>query len=396
MVGVMGPGRRGIAVLSIVAAAVVVGGVTFAVTRSGKAKHPPSALSTASTTAPASPTTTEFGVPSTTGGPTTTTTTTTPSSTTTVAPRPQPARWIYVTAGNSFDVVDVPGGTVNHPGGPVYAAAVAPDRSKVALDMQTQAGDLSHGASVFVAGSGAVSPVRVSDPQQDTAEFALAWAPDGTKVAYGSQVPVSGGAPTWEIVVVNADGTGRRQLTTGANLHRGPPVTDLAWSADGRTIAFASDDAASMATIKRVDVASGSMSTVAVDAGGLYNLVYRSDGHLLADEASGGVVEIAADGSSLRRITPAGEQTFGFALSPDGRTVAYNTAGALKIIPVIGGRSKAFGATNAAYVPPVWSADGSALLTVTPTGAGAGTYAVRLADGAVTAVHHGDDDGAWW
>ncbi|HEX9115560.1 MAG TPA: Tol-Pal system beta propeller repeat protein TolB, partial [Anaerolineae bacterium] len=58
-----------------------------------------------------------------------------------------------------------------------------------------------------------------------------AWSPDGRRMAFTS---LRGGR--WQILLVNADGSGARQMTTGAYDARYP-----AWSPDGRWLAFAGD-----------------------------------------------------------------------------------------------------------------------------------------------------------
>jgi Tol biopolymer transport system component len=62
-----------------------------------------------------------------------------------------------------------------------------------------------------------------------TTSFDLAWSPDGRRIAY-----LDGAVDGAPLTVVNADGTGRHELT-------GPLMVDLghpSWSPDGRTIAF--------------------------------------------------------------------------------------------------------------------------------------------------------------
>ena len=56
-----------------------------------------------------------------------------------------------------------------------------------------------------------------------------AYSPDGSKVAFVSSNPGGG----YQIFVMNADGTGRRQVTTSAT-----PKTEPAWSPDGTRIAY--------------------------------------------------------------------------------------------------------------------------------------------------------------
>jgi Tol biopolymer transport system component len=63
-----------------------------------------------------------------------------------------------------------------------------------------------------------------------------AWSPDGSKIAFMSQEPGSAGNdPNYDIFLMNADGSGLRQLTDAAGSDGFP-----AWSPDGTMIAFSS------------------------------------------------------------------------------------------------------------------------------------------------------------
>ena len=105
--------------------------------------------------------------------------------------------------------------------------------------------------------------------------YGLSWAPDG-HVVYAS---MAGGG--WDIWLMNADGTGQRQLTAGARSNYGPSV-----SPDGRYVVFVSNR-----------------------AGGAFN-VWRMD----------------ADGSNPVRLTSGRGENFPH-VTPDGRWVVYATTG---------------------------------------------------------------------
>lgn len=105
--------------------------------------------------------------------------------------------------------------------------------------------------------------------------YGLSWAPDG-RVVYAS---LAGGG--WDIWVMNADGTGPRQLTVGARSNYGPSV-----SPDGRYVVFVSNR-----------------------AGGAFN-IWRMD----------------ADGSNPLRLTSGRGENFPH-VTPDGRSVVYATIG---------------------------------------------------------------------
>lgn len=103
----------------------------------------------------------------------------------------------------------------------------------------------------------------------------VAWMPDG-RVVYSSIA--SGG---WDIWVMNADGSGQKQLTVGGRSSYGPSA-----SADGRYIVFVSNR-----------------------AGGTFN-VWRMD----------------ADGSNPKQLTEGKGENFAH-VTPDGRWVVYATVG---------------------------------------------------------------------
>jgi Tol biopolymer transport system component/DNA-binding winged helix-turn-helix (wHTH) protein len=105
--------------------------------------------------------------------------------------------------------------------------------------------------------------------------YGVSWAPDG-RIVYAS---VASGS--WDIWVMNADGTGQRQLTVGARSNYGPSV-----SSDGRHIVFVSNR-----------------------AGGSFN-IWRMD----------------ADGSNPLRLTQGRGENFPH-ITPDGRWVVYATVG---------------------------------------------------------------------
>jgi Tol biopolymer transport system component len=134
------------------------------------------------------------------------------------------------------------------------------------------------------------------------------WSPDGTKIAFSSRRSGS-----FDIYVMNGDGTGTLQLTSSEENDSHPT-----WSADGNRIAFARE---------------------------------------------GDVWVMGADGSSPRRVSQATVEEAEPAWSPDGRWIAYvrRTPGtAVREIWLMlpdGNRRRALTKQGAASYTPAWSPD---------------------------------------
>jgi len=102
----------------------------------------------------------------------------------------------------------------------VYTSRAATARSSNAVNDPS--------AEIFVINAdGSGSAVRLT--ANDEEERAPAWSPDGKRIVYAARK----GGPDFELCVMNADGTGQRQLTDNT-------VGDLtsSWSLDGREITF--------------------------------------------------------------------------------------------------------------------------------------------------------------
>jgi len=121
--------------------------------------------------------------------------------------------------------------------------------------------------------------------------YGLSWTPDG-RIVYSSIA-----AGSWDLWVMNADGTGQRQLTVGARSNYGPSV-----SPDGRYVFFVSNRGGGPFHIWRMDI----------------------------------------DGSNPLQLTSQGGENFPH-VTPDGRWVVYATIGfgqdsAVWKVPVEGGQ----------------------------------------------------------
>jgi Tol biopolymer transport system component/DNA-binding winged helix-turn-helix (wHTH) protein len=164
--------------------------------------------------------------------------------------------------------------------------------------------------------------------------YGLSWTPDG-RIVYAS---VAGGS--WDIWVMNADGTGARQLTVGARSNYGPSV-----SADGRHVVFVSNRAGGAFNIWRMD-ADGS-HPVRLTSGRGENFPHVTpDGHSVVYASVGGGQEAAVwkvpidGGEPVRLTTRAASWPF---VSPDGKSFVCTygegtfATNKLAVIPIDGG-----------------------------------------------------------
>jgi len=130
-------------------------------------------------------------------------------------------------------LVELDGSEPRHvagPGRPVHGAAAdwAPDGRRFVLAGRKPA-DRFFGLYIF-AGAG-MHPRRIT-PDEWEAQYP-AWSPDGRRIAFTRAAPPN----SFDIWVVNDDGSGLRQLTgaSGADNY-------AAWSPDGSEIVYSSDD----------------------------------------------------------------------------------------------------------------------------------------------------------
>jgi len=263
-----------------------------------------------------------------------------------------------------------------------FGPAWSPDGARIGLI--GVAGDSDRGQIFSVApdGSGLAPLGQMAD--DDIA--AIAWSPDGTRIAF-----VSGDQSSTRLGVVNADGTGARTVADGVNEDFAHP----SWSPDGTRLTFVRGESdRSRLSVVNVD-GSGmkSLRRIKLDhnEGGLPR--WSPDGSRIAYvHASGGrfrVFTVRPDGSGVRRV---GSTSCGLdpVWRPDGKRLACvglaHRNGKLRVainIVGLGGRierSLAPAPTNAELAAPTWSPDATKL-----------TYLRRRSDGA--ALYMIDADG---
>jgi Tol biopolymer transport system component len=125
-------------------------------------------------------------------------------------------------------------------GGLSQAYAVSPDGTRIALGAITPL-QSPQNVDLFVMNADGSERTRIVDLPCEFVDLqcehieALAWSPDGQRIAYSSGWQGHGSFHYNNIGVVNADGTGQRALTTF-----GTRSTEPAWAPDGQRIVFSS------------------------------------------------------------------------------------------------------------------------------------------------------------
>jgi Tol biopolymer transport system component len=143
------------------------------------------------------------------------------------------------------------------------------------------------------------------------------WSPDGSKLAFGSQVGEHG----WQLWVMNADGTNPRILAANI-VAKGARE----WSHDGKRIVFAGEVRGDL-EILSVGVDGGAPINLTNSAGDDRNPSWSPDGqHIAFSSTRTGKSDIyimRADGSDVRRLTTDSAANESPAFAPDGSTIAF-------------------------------------------------------------------------
>lgn len=219
-----------------------------------------------------------------------------------------------------------------------------------------------HGSRLFdtggdiqwlLAGGGAIGAVsRVLDGDGCGCLDSPVWSPDGSKIAYLDGTffnqPIDPYGPTAALAVMNADGSGRRDLT-------GPGVLlgdSLSWSPDGRQIAYVN--------------ATGKVTVVSVDGSGSHELAagyspaWSPSGSRIAFATGNGnpaVFTVNPDGSGIQQLASFpghNVSSSGMAWSPDGASIAFSLDGFLELLDANGGNAHQVG-TNTTGDEPSFS-----------------------------------------
>jgi hypothetical protein len=233
----------------------------------------------------------------------------------------------------------------------------------------------------------------------DNSNYAPGWSPDASKIAYSHLGPPASG-----LFVMNADGSNKTSLATGAVVQPYSPK----WSADGSRIVFVDHTGESGSEVWSVKTDGTGLVQLTTDATMIHEYpTWCADGRIVFDAvplAAGGAFQVYimnGDGSNVSALTSAASPSGGgyrAACSPDGHKVAFlDLTGKLRVMNVDGSGSVALGPIGT--LPPSWSPDGKRLVFKTrPDATSPGYYRID-ADGTgltvVIATESGDQAEAW-
>jgi len=217
-----------------------------------------------------------------------------------------------------------------------YPAACDPDWSPDAGHIAFSAGRSSDELRIYVSDATGANAVAVSHPPMGTTDFMPAWSPDGTRIVFERRSP---GRNSYNLVLVDADGTNERQLTHGHGFD-GTPW----WSPDGR-ILFVSDrlhakrgcrDCSALYVMRLSDDHVGRITRKRYNA---LMPAWSPDGVHIAwarapsIDAPLALYMMRADTSAVRRVDAIGMSP---AFSPDSHAIVYSSGDGLMLIGVDG------------------------------------------------------------
>ncbi len=200
-----------------------------------------------------------------------------------------------------------------------------PDGSEIVF---ANGGDGS--SRLYIMGGDGTASRRLGDDRSDIATFdaySPAVSPDGQSIAFIRSIESERG----ELWVVGKDGSGARRLIGPDH----PFIADPAWAADGLSIYLMVDDSTGrQIEINRVDVATGELTRLDTCAGDDSGFALSPDGTQIVYESDcGGGLWIAnSDFTDARRWYGLMDKGYPVDWSPDGRWVAYAPPGQLQLL----------------------------------------------------------------
>jgi Tol biopolymer transport system component len=197
------------------------------------------------------------------------------------------------------------------------------------------------------------------------------WSPNGKQLAFATRIGSTTNG-SWSVTVLNADGTGRKQLTTGSLY----APQGIAWSADGTRLAydaFVGDGPTSVYTVAVAGGAPRKVTTGWTPAWGPKSTLLVVDTSETQYGRDMRLYQVNADGSGRKSFVECPEVSFEQACgdtepawSPDGTKLAFSNnpfgaASAITIMDADGSNRVIRTSYSPPATSPVWSGDGKSV-----------------------------------
>jgi outer membrane protein assembly factor BamB len=223
-----------------------------------------------------------------------------------------------------------------------------------------------------------------------------AWSPNGTKIAYASDV-----TGMYQIWVMNADGTNQTQVT-----HDDANDTTPAWSPDGMKIAYTSDQSGN-GDVWKIDRDGSNATQLTTDPAFDGFPDWSPDGTRIAFQSArsgnSDIWTVRPSGGGLQRVTKSESEDRDPAWSPDGTRIAYGSdkAGNQDIWTVLADGNGRIQVTTSKYadVHPTWAPFGNRIAFASSRGSPLSIWTARASGGAenrITNPGTGTDDTPSW
>jgi Tol biopolymer transport system component len=203
----------------------------------------------------------------------------------------------------------------------------SPDSSQIAFESGRDNQMLTYvNHDIYVMAADGSNVRRITEDGAD--EGSPRWSPDGESIAYVKMEYFSDQAlienPTWDIYVMNVDGTQQVQLTKDPSSELEP-----AWSPDGTRVAFISDRNGRNFDIYVMDADGSNVRQLTDDPANEFGPVWSPDGtQIVFNSDRNGNVQlfmISIDGSNLMQLTKDTSNSAYADWSGDGKRIVFES-----------------------------------------------------------------------
>ena len=193
----------------------------------------------------------------------------------------------------------------------IWGAAISRDGKHVAYRVQIGTTGGIEPADIYVANSDGTHAVRITHSGRHDTQ--IAWSPDGKRLAYVSMP--AGTSGNFSIITVNRDGSGARTIVDGTTTVQNP-----SWSPEGSSIVYQSRNGLHQ-QLAVIPANGGAPRWLASTIGGAEPFWSRSGSIFFSkDDGTLGVTD--ASGGTAKPLNLHGSES---AASPDGKRIAYTS-----------------------------------------------------------------------